>query len=139
MGIERLISRGIQRGIQSATKNVVRKATSVAAKNVTKKVTLTATQKTAAAIAAKAGIITATTIGATAIGNKIQENESNKLEKEITANLQDHEDGKCELMTEEDLVKKSRKAQTKANIASGSVVGLGSVASSLVDIGLKMI
>jgi hypothetical protein len=42
-------------------------------------------------------------------------------------------------ISEEEAVKRAKKAQTKANVASGAVIGVGTVASTLVDIGFKSI
>lgn len=117
-----LISKGVQKGIQHAIKNV----------------TLTATQKTAAQIGSKVAIATATTVAATAVNSKIQNKEAAKIEAKAEESLTAYEAGEIESpMTTEEIAKLSKKGQTKANVTSGVVIGVGSVASTLVDVALK--
>ena len=121
-----IISRLVSRGVQTAVKQV------------TKQVTMTATQKTVATVASKAAIATATTIGSVAINKAIQEKEATKIAKDIEDSVNAVENGESEtLISEEETVKRAKKAQTKANVASGAVIGVGTVASTLVDVGFK--
>lgn len=117
MAIDRIISRGIQ----TATKNIVRKAT------------MTATQKTAAKVATKAAIVTSTTVGSMAINRFIQEKESTKIANEIKNSIDAQEKGEGTAMTEQDIAARAKKAVTKANIASGIVIGVGSAGSAFAD------
>jgi len=121
-----LISKLASRGVQSAVKQV------------TKQVTMTATQKTVATVASKAAIATATTAGSVVINKMIQEKEATKIAKDIDDSVTAVENGESDtLISEEEAVKRAKKAQTKANVASGAVIGVGTVASTLVDIGFK--
>ncbi len=119
--INRIVQRAVQRGDQSAVKQV----------------TLTATQKTAATVASKVAIATATTAGAVVVNTTIQKKEAAKLAKQVEDNMVATENGEANLIPEEEVAKIAKKSQTKANVASGAVIGAGTVASTLDDIDLK--
>ena len=117
-----LISRGVQSGVKYAVK----------------KITLTATQKTAAQFASKVAIATATTTAAMVVNTKVQEHEAKKIEQKASKSLEDYDKGEAESpMNSEEINALAKKGQLKANVTSGVVIGIGSAASTLLDVVIK--
>ena len=120
--------------------SLISKTVSSAIKSVTKQAAMKSSQKAVVVTASKLALSGATAAGAAYVNKRIKENEAQKIADKAAESVVAHEENpEVEIMTEDQIRTASKKAQTKANVSSGVVIGAGSVLQTLVDAGFKLI
>lgn len=120
--------------------SLISKTISSTIKSVTKQAVMKSSQKAVVVTASKLALSGATAAGAAYVNKRIKESEAQKIADKAAESVVAHEENpEVEIMTEDQIRVASKKAQTKANVSSGVVIGAGSVLQTLVDAGFKLI